>query len=423
MKKIVSLMLCALLVMGLAMPVAAASRTHVVQEGEVLWRIAQAHGITYRELADYNDLRSPHLIFPGQQLAIPGHAPAYVAQAAANLYPTFQPVILGHGTAWPVAGMLTFPAGAGAHAPVPGIVIVHGSGAHDMDGTLYPPGITPYLDMALHFADSGIATLRHDKRNLVHVDALLADPLLLGAFTVWEESIEDALHAAAMLHADPRIDSSRIYLLGHSLGGMLAPRIQVAAQQAGTPFAGLILMAATPREMTEVVMEQLNASLAAGYAQVAAMAPFLSEQDLFAAQLELEIAQEEIDFITEVISMIWDTPAEYARQMFVMGASFYYFQDMAAHPFEAMVALTDVPMLVLQGQRDFQVRYDVDFALLANMLHGRAHTTFILYPDLNHMFMPSQATTFIEHALEIIMLPQQVCDTVLGDVAAWVLAR
>ena len=46
---------------------------HVVQPGEVLWRIAQQHMTTWEFLAELNQLANPHLIFPGQEIMYPAH--------------------------------------------------------------------------------------------------------------------------------------------------------------------------------------------------------------------------------------------------------------------------------------------------------------------------------------------------------------
>ena len=44
---------------------------HVVQPGEVLWRIARMHGTTWEFLAELNEMANPHLIFPGQEVLYP----------------------------------------------------------------------------------------------------------------------------------------------------------------------------------------------------------------------------------------------------------------------------------------------------------------------------------------------------------------
>ena len=138
-------------------------------------------------------------------------------------------ITVGAGTEYPLNGMLTLP--DAPQAPVPAAVLVHGSGPSNMDEKIY--SLTPFRDLAAGLAARGIATLRYDERTLVD-----AGQMKKQAVTVWEETIEDALSAAALLRADPRIDPGAVWIIGHSLGAMLAPRIDAE----GGAFRGLVLM-------------------------------------------------------------------------------------------------------------------------------------------------------------------------------------
>jgi len=44
---------------------------YVVKPGDVLWKIARKFNTTWQRLAEYNKLKNPHLIFPGQKILIP----------------------------------------------------------------------------------------------------------------------------------------------------------------------------------------------------------------------------------------------------------------------------------------------------------------------------------------------------------------
>jgi 2',3'-cyclic-nucleotide 2'-phosphodiesterase (5'-nucleotidase family) len=44
---------------------------YIVKEGDVLWKIANKYGLSWQELAEYNELKNPHLILVGQKLKIP----------------------------------------------------------------------------------------------------------------------------------------------------------------------------------------------------------------------------------------------------------------------------------------------------------------------------------------------------------------
>ena len=133
---------------------------------------------------------------------------------------------------WVVGGTLTVPRGPG---PFPAVVVVQGLQRRpDRDGTF---GATKWIrDLAWGLASRGIATLRYDQRAWTHAQAFARQ----AAFTIDEELAQDALAAVALVRRTPRIDSTRVYVLGESLAGLAAPRI---ARQV-PDLAGLIIASA-----------------------------------------------------------------------------------------------------------------------------------------------------------------------------------
>lgn len=47
------------------------AKKYVVKAGDVLWKIAKSFNTTWEKLAEFNKLKNPHLIFPGQEILIP----------------------------------------------------------------------------------------------------------------------------------------------------------------------------------------------------------------------------------------------------------------------------------------------------------------------------------------------------------------
>jgi dienelactone hydrolase len=153
-------------------------------------------------------------------------------------------IVIGAETKYPLNGILAIP--EATTGLFPAVVLVHGSGPSNMDEKI--GNVTPFKDLAEGLSARGIAVLRYDKRTFVYGKQMRNDIGL----SVKEETIEDAILAADFLRSDPRIHSSKVFILGHSMGGMLAPRIDVE----GGNFAGIIIMAGSPRKLEEIIMDQ-----------------------------------------------------------------------------------------------------------------------------------------------------------------------
>ena len=322
-------------------------------------------------------------------------------------YYTAEPIIIGEGTDWPIDGILTMPREASAENPVPAVVLMAGSGPTDMDS--YVAGNTPLLDIADYLSSNGIAVIRHDKRVVTHGLALFE--AFGGYQTVYHEYIADALLAAEMLRADVRINSDQIFVLGHSQGGQIAPRVHLE----GGDFAGIILMAAPPRCLIDLYIEQVSADIEIQLASV-------PEEFLDIATEQLATIKHILESLAVTSENLMDMTAAEAREYITaLGAFAYYFWDMRQHSLDVTIPKIDAPFLVLQPERDFQVLADVDFILMKELLQGRDNVEFILYPNLNHLFVETTATNFTEHAADIVANPGRMNAQVLRDIVDWIL--
>lgn len=54
-------------------PTPTPASSYTVKAGDVLWKIAAKFNTTWQKLAEYNKLKNPHLIFPGQKILIPAN--------------------------------------------------------------------------------------------------------------------------------------------------------------------------------------------------------------------------------------------------------------------------------------------------------------------------------------------------------------
>ena len=305
-----------------------------------------------------------------------------------------EPIIIGQNTRYPLKGLLTLPEGDG---PFPAVVLVHGSGSSNMDEKVGK--LTPFRDLAQGLAARGIASIRYNKRSFTHGLKMVLDKK--HPITVREETVEDALLAAQLLRADRRIDSGRVFLMGHSMGGMLAPRIECE----GGDFRGLILLAGSPRRLEEIMLDQ--------------MAEIMSASTGLTKKL---MAKQHAQF-SRLFEGLYDLTDEEARQKKVGGGTtLYYFKEMGQPTVAQWLEKTNKPMLIMQGEKDFQVKAHVDFALYKDLLRQRENVTFRLYPGLNHCFVPARFDSIADAKKEFTP-ERHIGPQVLDDLANWILKQ
>jgi len=278
-------------------------------------------------------------------------------------------------------GVLMLPWGKG---PFPAVVLVHGSGAHDLDETIGPQ--KPFRDLALGLAARGIASVRYEKRNHAHPDQFTADR----KYTVAEESVDDAVAAVQLAAAAPAIDARRVWVVGHSLGGFLAPRI---AAHAPGGVAGIVILAGSTRPLEELVIEQVR------YLE-GADSPDMAKAEAFA-------------------KIVRDPGLADGQTVDMLGASIpgSYFLDLRRYDPVRTVAALRVPVLVLQGERDYQVRR-ADYDGWVKGLAGHASARLQLYPALNHLF---EAGSGESRPTEYLRPGLHIAPEVIADIATFIL--
>lgn len=302
-------------------------------------------------------------------------------------------IIVGEGTQYPLRGCLTLP--SDITEPVPAVVFVHGSGSSNMDEKVGK--LTPFRDLAHGLAAHGIASVRYDKRTFAHAIKLLRDKSL--TVTVKEETIEDALLATALLRKNPRIDPHKVFIIGHSMGAMLAPRIEAE----GGNFRGLILLAGTPRRLEEVLIEQNHKAL-------------VEMKGLLRRLVEKQIKK-----LNGTFDGLYEMSDEEAKaKKMGGGVTLYYFKEMGDPPVEFYLRSLTKPILVMQGEKDFQVRADTDFRLYKEILADHPDASCILYEKLNHAFVPSVYGS-ISKAKQEYGIEQHIGENVIADIARWIL--
>lgn len=296
-------------------------------------------------------------------------------------------VKIGHGK-WVLPGTLSIPRGDG---PFAAVLLVHGSGPQDRDETI-PPN-KPFRDLAWGLASQGIAVLRYEKRTKAYAAEMKRE---VDTLTVKEETLDDALEAVALLRARPEINARQIFVLGHSLGGFLAPRIGAADPQ----IRGLIILAGSARPFGDVILDQMTYVLS------------LSIPDLAVRQQQLAVLKQQVELVKDPDRLPFAKASDLP-----LGVPAAYWIDLNAYHPEQVAQTLKQPMLFLLGSSDYQVTQD-DFQIWQNALGNRSDVQFILYPGLSHIFMPVEGGQKATPATYTVA--GHVSEEVVSDIGGWI---
>ena len=287
---------------------------------------------------------------------------------------------------WSLPGTLTVPNGKG---PFSGVVLVHGPGPDDRDQTIYSNHM--FKDIAEGLASRGIAVLRYDKRTKVYGTRMSGM-----SYTLQQETIEDAVRATALLRRQPKINPKRVFVVAHSLGGYALPRI---AKQDGK-LAGAVVLAGNARAIEDVVLDQATFT-------TESKVNLSAEERARFENLKLEVAKvKKLD------------PASKDNPPIVLGLPSAYLLDLKSYKPVAEAKNLSMPILFLQGDRDFQVTTK-DFQLWKSGLAGRKGAEFHNYPPLNHLFIAGEG----KPSPAEYRIPGNVSAEVINDVARWLAAQ
>lgn len=293
-----------------------------------------------------------------------------------------QRVALFEGSERELAGEILLPAGADANTPF--VVFAHGSGPSDMDETV--GGVKPLRDLAYDLAALGVGSLRFDKITYAHPEWPVE--------TVDQEYLEPVAEALAVLKA--QTGAQRVYLVGHSEGGMLAPYL---VQQCG--FDGAVALAGTPWQLWEISHAQ----------NLAVLETLPQEQRHEVLYMQVEAEREKAMRLTEMSD-------EEAAGTAVFGVSAIYQRHMAMMDQAQIAKESGKPFLFLWGEKDVQVSREA-YEAWQERLGQDARFAYKTYPGLNHLFVTAEAGETIANVQQAYQAPKTVDAQVAQDIAAW----
>lgn len=250
------------------------------------------------------------------------------------------------GPCGPLSGTMVHPTN-----DAPTVLMIPGSGPTDRDGN-NPQGVraAPYRLLAEGLAGHGIGSVRIDKRGMFGSQAAVDDP---NGVTI-DDYVRDTSAWIEVIRS--RTGAERVWLLGHSEGGLVA----LAAAALLENVAGLILVATPGRPLGDILKEQLRANQAT--------APLIAAADYVIDELsagrrinEAKIPPELAPLFSAkvqgfLISVFSLDPADLARKI-------------------------DKPILIVQGQSDIQV----PIADAERLKDAAPISTLVMLADTNHV--------------------------------------
>ncbi|WP_424019888.1 alpha/beta fold hydrolase [Halorientalis pallida] len=265
---------------------------------------------------------------------------------------------------------------------VPGVVLVHGSGPQDRDSTIGPN--KPLKDLAWGLASRGIAVLRYDKRTA----ACPVDPT---EATLDSVVTDDAVAAVETLRNADRVRDDDVFVVGHSLGGMVAPRIATRVDG----LAGIAMLAAPARSFGTLFVAQTE----------------------YLVELDGTVTDAERARLAELREQVERAQSgEMAADETILGGGRAWWESLGAYDQVETAAGLSRPTFVLQGGRDYQVDAEADFGRWRDALGGRESVRFAEYPRLDHLFMPGEGPSRPADYDE----PDNVAEGVVSDLADWI---
>ncbi|SHI32843.1 hypothetical protein SAMN02745751_00029 [Dethiosulfatibacter aminovorans DSM 17477] len=280
---------------------------------------------------------------------------------------------------WKLTGKITLPKEEGVY---PLLILVHGSGPNNMNETV---GLNePFKDIAYYLAEKGIAVLRYDKRTYTYQSSIVN----LEEFTVYDETIDDAAEAVKFASSLDYIDSDNIFVLGHSLGAYLMPRIAEVTDDAG----GYIMASGIYTSLADIVPYQYE----------------------YLVNLDGKVTEEEQKQLDEAIiqSHLMKNPDDIEEGEIIFGAYKAYWKDLAEYDPVALAEKIEKPVFVLQGDRDYQIPVS-ELELLQDTLSQKENFKFKVYEGLNHLLMfGTEKPTPQEYYVENTVYPPLLDDII-----------
>jgi pimeloyl-ACP methyl ester carboxylesterase len=311
-----------------------------------------------------------------------------------------------------LSGTLTLPDSTGIF---PAIILIAGSGPNDRDETIF--GHKPFYLLSDYLTRNGFAVLRYDKRGVGKSTGDYSKATI-------SDFVTDASNALEYLKSRKEIDSSKIGMLGHSEGGIIAP--MVASKSSDVKF--LVLLAAPGTKGIEIVLDQNENSLKhQGIEPETINRLQLTNREIFESLLVWSGSENDRTALRDRLSYLWEQlpiliklkleKEPYLRAQFNAMITPGYRSFLATDP-KDYLSLVSCPVLAINGENDVQVPALKNLEAIKHHIQkgGNYKVETKSYPMLNHLFQESITGQPDEYA----KIDQTISPQVLSDITNWV---
>ncbi|MDO9553900.1 serine aminopeptidase domain-containing protein [Rhodonellum sp.] len=311
-------------------------------------------------------------------------------------------------------GTITKPRGDG---PFPAVILISGSGPQDRNQEIL--GHKPFWVVADYLTSQGIVVFRYDERGVAASEGDFATATSI-------DFQKDAESALDHLRKFPFVDQTKIGVIGHSEGGMIA--WEIGAGDISPNF--LVALAAPVVPISDLMVKQTkDIARSSGLSKT-----FVDQQVSFNASFYelLKMSNSEAEAKSKLTGLIEESLAnqelsdetksqqkEALLKAYEPNISPWLINFLKTKP-EIAISKINIPVFAAFGGKDLQVNAAENGNLLNSLFEEKSELLHLkVYPEMNHLFQTAKTGAVSEYS----QIEESISEEVLRDIAAFILKR